>query len=242
MAHTIPIKYMYGGSVDYLYCHPNYPIFSGGAGSTIEVFDACLVNGFAEVTLSSLTIDGSGIATATSNAHGYNKVPLVILISGAEQEAINGEWEITGFTANTILFDATDSGLTNTTITGSSIKLKVAPLGWEKVYADAPNYIAVYRSKDPLSRQHFLRVDDSDAYGVQTVPAAFLRGYEQMSSAQDAGIGPYPSSSSLARGVSINKVLYTAAGVYATTNSANLSWTLVGTSRQFYFNSHYAYR
>lgn len=239
MANTIKTKYMYGGSVDALYCHPNYPIFSGGQGSLIGVFDACLVNGFGEVTLSSLTIDANGIATATSNGHGYNKVPLVILISGAEQEAINGEWEITGYTNDTILFDATDSGLTNTTITGGAIKLKVAPLGWEKVYSDVPNNVAVYRSKDPFSRQHFLRVDDSDAYGVQSVPAAFCRGYEQMSSAQDIGIGPYPSSATLARGVSINKSFYGGTGIYATANSANLSWTLVGTSRQFYFNPTY---
>lgn len=239
MAHVIKTKYMYGGSVDALYCHPNYPIFSGGQGSLIGVFDACLINGFGEVTLSSLTIDANGIATATSNAHGYNKVPLVILISGADQEAINGEWEITGYTSNTILFDATDSGLTSTSITGASIKLKVAPLGWEKVYSDQPNYLAVYRSKDPLSRQHFLRVDDSDSYGVQSVPATFLRGYEQMTSAQDVGIGPYPSATTLTRGVSINKLIWSTYGVYGTTNNANLSWTLVGTSRQFYFNSSY---
>jgi len=230
---------MYGGSVDFLYCHPNYPIFTGSSGSAIDVFDACLINGFGEVTLSSLTIDANGIATATSNAHGYNKVPLVILISGADQEAINGEWEITGTSTNTILFDATDSGLTSTTITGASIKLKVAPLGWEKVFSDAPNYVAVYRSKDPFSRQHFLRVDDSDAYGVQSVPFTYCRGFEQMSSAQDIGHNPFPPPQILARGVGVEKSCYIPGGIYATANNANLSWTLVGTSCQFYFNSHF---
>lgn len=231
---------MYGGSVDFLYCHPNYPVYSGSSGSAIDVFDACLINGFGEVTLSSLTIDANGIATATSNAHGYNKVPLVILISGADQEAINGEWEITGTSTNTILFDATDSGLTSTTITGTTIKLKVAPLGWEKVYSDPPNYIAVYRSKDPLSRQHFLRVDDSDAYGVQTYPATYYRGFEQMSSAQDTGLGSYPHLALATRGIFSIKYI-TTFGVYETSNLSNISWTLVGTSCNFYFNSQYGY-
>lgn len=243
MAHTIPIKYMYGGSVDFLYCHPDYPIFNGSQpGTIIELLDACLINGFGEVTLSSLIIDANGIATATSAAHGYHRFPLVILISGADQEDINGEWEITGITTDTILFNATDSGLTNTTITGASITLKVAPLGWEKVYVDALNYVAVYRSKDPFSRQHFLRVEDSDYVGLPSspIPCAVFRGYEKMSSAQDIGIGPFPPLQVLGRGVGVRKIKYaTATGNYLTSNNLNISWTLVGTSRQFYLNSHY---
>jgi hypothetical protein len=164
MAHTVPVKIFCGGSTSDLRTHDNSPVRTPNAGTTLNVLDDCLISGFGQVILSSLTINSSGIATATSTGHGYTKVGTVILIAGADQEAINGEWIITEITdADNLKFDASDSGLTSTTITGLSITMKVAPLGWSKVFYDAPNYVAVYQSLDPFSRRNFLRVDDSDS-------------------------------------------------------------------------------
>jgi hypothetical protein len=235
MAHKIPVKIFYGGSIDSLAIHPTYPIHSSSAGSWIGVLDACLVSGFGEVTLSSLTIDANGIATATSNAHGYNKKPTIVLIYGADQEAINGEWEITATTTNTITLNTVASGLTSTTITGSQIKLKVAPLGWSRVFYDAVNFAAVYRSNNPLSRRHFLRVDDVDS--PSTTPRfTYFRGYEVMSSAQEVGLYPFPLQSSFPRGVGAPKELGSSAGNFITANSANISWAIYGTDKQFYWS------
>lgn len=235
MAHKIPVKIFYGGSVDSLAIHPTYPVHSSSAGAWIGVLDACLISGFGEVVLSSLTIDANGIATATSNGHGYNKKPTIVLISGADQEAINGEWEITETTANTITLNTVDSGLTSITITGASIKLKVAPLGWSKVFYDAVNFIAVYRSNNPLSRRHFLRVDDAD--GPATTPRfTYFRGYEVMTSSQELGLYPFPLQSSFPRGVGAPKELGTNAGQFITANSANISWAIYGTDKQFYWS------
>jgi hypothetical protein len=213
-----------------------------GAGTTLNVLDACLVTGFGQVTLSSLTIDDQGIATATSTSHGYVKVHTVILISGADQEAINGEWSITAIpNTDQVQFDATDSGLTSTTITGATITMKVAPLGWSKPFSDAPNFVSVYQSLDPMSRRNFLRVDDSDNLQVSELGATYFRGYEYMTSSEDNGIYPFPPKSSVTKGLLLRKSLYSNAGNYLTSGGSNISWTIVGTSKQFYFATHVVY-
>lgn len=242
MAHTVPTKIFSGGSVDLLRTHTSSPTRSLSPGTAIDVFDACLVNGFGQVTLSSLTIDAQGIATATSTAHGYLKVHTVILIAGADQEAINGEWIITNIpSADTVKFDASDSGLTSTTITGTTITMKVAPLGWARPFSDAPNYIAVYQSLNPQSRRNFLRVDDSDNLAYNDTGATYFRGYEYMTSSQDNGTYPFPPKSALTRGVNSRKLFYSQEGVYLTLNATNISWVLVGNSNQFFFSSHTTY-
>jgi hypothetical protein len=239
MAHTVPTKIFSGGSVDLLRTHTSSPTRSLSPGTAIDVFDACLVNGFGQVTLSSLTIDAQGIATATSTAHGYLKVHTVILIAGADQEAINGEWIITDIpNADTVKFDASDSGLTSTTITGTMITMKVAPLGWARPFSDASNYIAVYQSLNPMSRRNFLRVDDSDNLAYNDMGATYFRGYEYMTSSQDNGTYPFPPKSALVRGVNSRKLYHTQAGVYLTLNATNISWVLVGNANQFFFSSH----
>lgn len=237
MAHTVPIKIFCGGSTSDLRTHDNSPVRTPNAGTTLNVLDDCLISGFGQVILSSLTINSSGIATATSTGHGYTKVGTVILIAGADQEAINGEWIITEITdADNLKFDASDSGLTSTTITGLSITMKVAPLGWSKVFSDAPNYVAVYQSLDPFSRRHFLRVDDSDSLAYNGIGNTYFRGYEFMSSAADQGTYPFPLRSVLSRGILARKGIYTDTGIYFPVNGSNISWVLIGTSRQFYFN------
>jgi hypothetical protein len=239
MAHTIPTKIISGGSIDLLRSHVNAPVRSTAPGTTISLLDACLLDGFGEVVLTSLTIDSSGTATATSTSHGYTKIHTVILISGADQEDINGEWSITAIPdADHVQFDATDSGLTSTTITGATITMKVAPLGWAKPFSDAPNFVSVYQSLNPLSRRNMLRVDDQDNLASNDVGATYFRGYEYMSSAQDTGAYAFPPKSSLTRGVSLRKNLNTTPGVYCTTSAANISWTIVGNSNQFYFSTH----
>lgn len=242
MAHTVPVKIISGGSTNLLRSHVDSPVRSVSAGATIALLNACLVTGFGQVTLSSLTIDAQGIATATSTAHGYVKTDTVVLIAGADQEAINGEWVITEITdADHLKFDASESGLTNTTITGTTITLKVAPLGWSKPFFDTPNSIAVFQSLDPFSRRAFLRVDDSNNLSWNEPGATFFRGYEFLASSQDQGTYPFPPPSSLTQGIQARKSLYQNAGIYITTNGANLSWTLVGTSKQFYFGYHVVY-
>lgn len=184
--HTIPIKYFYGGPSTISACHTQAPQLSLSAGSGLQVVLSSLITGFGETNISGITIDANGLATATCTSHGYLKTPLVILVTGCDQTALNGEWELKSFTSTTLVFDAKDSGLRSTTITGT-IKIKVAPLGWETPFGTTSN-ISVVRSKDPLSRRAFLRIDDTDNTNTPSSIArmGYFRGYESMSSIDDS--------------------------------------------------------
>lgn len=149
-----------------------------------------------------------------------------------------GEWVITEITdSDHLKFDASDSGLTSTTITGLTITMKVAPLGWAKVFYDESTSVAVYQSLDSFSRRNFLRVDDSDNAAYNVFGVTYFRGYEFMSSTLDQGNYAFPLRSVLSRGVHLRKCMQTSAGIYYPVNGTSISWVLVGTSKQFYFNS-----
>ena len=64
----------------------------------------------------------------------------------------------------------------------------------------------------------------------------YFRGYEFMSSTIDQGTYPFPLRSSLSRGIMVRKGLYQSAGIYFPSNGSNISWVIIGTTRQFYLN------
>lgn len=157
------------------------PVLRGQAGALIEVLDACLVDGFCVRTPDSFTVAG-GVATLTFS--GGNPYPqhAVIAIASASNANLNDEWRIATADATTITFAC--PGVSDGTITSASVKL--APAGWEKPFADAGAYKAVYRSKNPLSTRPHLRVLDSNSQWVR------VRGYESMSDV-DTGVNPFPT-------------------------------------------------
>lgn len=73
------------------------PTLANTVGSLITVLDACLVNGYGSVTLSSLVVS-SNVATATVAAgHGFTMIGdtgHVIKIEGAAPSGLNGEKEL----------------------------------------------------------------------------------------------------------------------------------------------------
>src|SRR6185436_20075392 len=81
------------------------PVMNGNVGSMISVLDACLVNGYGSVAISSIT-QAAGVATVTTTApHGYNIVPTAnILIAGASPAAYNGEFRCTITGTNTFTY------------------------------------------------------------------------------------------------------------------------------------------
>lgn len=133
------------------------PVLSGEVGKLIPVLDACLVNGFGSVTLSSLVVAG-GVATATqSTAHNFLD-HAVILIAGATPSGLNGEKRIVRVSNTVFTFDAT--GISDQTATGT-ITAKMAPVGWEKRYSGTNK--AAYARTVITATAMLLRVDDSDA-------------------------------------------------------------------------------
>ncbi|MBT2337355.1 hypothetical protein J7E49_26075 [Variovorax paradoxus] len=198
------------------------PVLSGTAGSLIALLDACLRDGFDIKTLSSLTVAG-GVATA-AYAGAHSATPdSVVLIAGvtggpAGFADLNGEQKITTKAAagNSVTFaTALPDGVYTGTIT-----MKMAPLGWTKVYAGANK--AVYKSADPTGSGCYLRVDDSGTTVARVI------GYESMTDV-DSGVGPFPTPAQIAGG-----------GYWAKSSAANgaaTQWLLSGDSKVFYFTN-----
>lgn len=97
----------------------------------LGVLDACLVNGFGAVTLTSLSVYGNLATAVVSGGHGFtqllNTIDPVIQITGATPTDLNGEWRITIVDSTTFTFKVFD--VPNGTATGTIIA-KRAPLGW----------------------------------------------------------------------------------------------------------------
>lgn len=160
---TFPVKYYQSGM-------PGAPVLSNNWGDLVALLDACLVTGFNLKTIDSITF-AAGFATASiSSGHTY-AVDQVVAVAGADQEAYNGEQRLSAVTANTITYPVTGTPVTPATAQGA-ISCKVASLGWEKAFAGT--HKAAYRSLDPQSPRHYLRVDNSQksANGFTAYPAS----------------------------------------------------------------------
>ncbi len=131
------------------------PVLSGQAGALLSVLNACLVDGFNLLTLDSLVVAGN-VATGTKNAHGYLHYQ-IIEINNATPASLNGQWRVTGVTANTFTF--TTSGISDQTATGT-ITAKTPGCGWEKLFTGTN--VVVYRSTSAsASGSHAVRVTDT---------------------------------------------------------------------------------
>jgi hypothetical protein len=195
------------------------PTLANTAGSLITLLDACLVNGYGSVTLSSLAVS-SNVATATVAAgHGFTMIGNtgpVIKIEGAAPSGLNGEWRITVTTSTAFTFATT--GISDQTATGT-ITAKRAPAGFAKAFSGTNK--AAYRSNDITGSRLFLRIDD----GYTTYSR--IRGYESMDDVDTVtpGYGVFPTDAQISGG----------AYMYKDSGSGNRAWTLVSDERIVYF-------
>lgn len=189
------------------------PTLSNVAGNGIAMLDACLVNGFGTLTLTSLAVSGN-VATATiAGGHLYT-AHSVIEIAGAAPAGLNGQWKIraSGLDATHFSFDTT--GIADQTATGT-ITSKIAPLGWAKAFSGAN--LAAYKSGDAAASGCYLRVDDTGTTNMR------VRGYGSMTGIS-AGTDPFPS------------LLQQASDAYWPKHygtGGNKAWTIVGDERFF---------
>lgn len=147
---TYPVKWFHSGM-------QGAPVMSNQWGDMISVLDACLVTGFNLKAVDAITSAG-GIATVSIPTGHLFKQDQVILISGCEQAQYNGEQRVLSVTSNTLTYAVSGNPQSPATTQGT-IQCKMAPLGWEKAFSGVNK--AAYRSLDPASPRHFLRVDDS---------------------------------------------------------------------------------
>lgn len=122
---------------------PGAPVLNGVAGSIINVFDACLVNGWGLAPVDSISYDSdTGTATAViATGHQYI-VDQVIKVSGADQAAFNGEHRVTSINATEFSWKMADPGVTAAT---GTVSAKVAPAGWERPFDNGQGTRAIYK-------------------------------------------------------------------------------------------------
>lgn len=202
---TYPVKHLHSGL-------RGAPVLSGTAGTRISALDACLIDGFGAVSVSSISVAG-GVATATVASGSWFEDGRIVAVSGATPAALNGEQRVLSHTATTFTYatDAPDGIATGT------LSAKYAPVGgWQKLYSAANK--AVYRSTDPQANGHCLRVDDSDGRWARVV------AYESMTGI-DAGTDAFPTAAQFAGGGYWH--------AYPSVSATACNWALFADSRFF---------
>lgn len=197
------------------------PSLYGQNGSLISVLDACLVNGYGQVNVSSLTRSGSAIFIITDQAHKLKSGDSIIL-AGATQPEYNGEFvvTVTGPTSLTSVM----AGTPVTPATGT-ITCKRAPAGFDKVFSGTNK--AVYRSKDTSGLRHYIQVID-DGTTTGGAKEAKIRGYVSMSDV-DTGTDPFPTVAQSSVGLLAYKS--------STIDSTARPWSIVSDGKSFYFKA-----
>lgn len=175
------------------------PALTGETGSLIGVLDACLVNGYNQVNVVTMTRNGSIVTVTCASPHGYedpaacywvkNGVVNVAAIRGAAEADYNGDWPVIYESPTVFKFDI-GTATPSSPATGT-IVTKRAAAGFGKPFTDTG--IAVYRSNAINGRRFYWQVidDGSCPNGTGGVYAGW-RGYESMTSAT-TGTGPFPS-------------------------------------------------
>ena len=131
-----------------------------------DILYAGLVTGFNSKNVSSIVVSMNIATVTTSTDHGYN-VNDCVKIEGANESILNDDFFVTPTSTTTFTFPLTSSDFAGT----GTITVKIAPLGWERVYTGTNK--AVYRA--PEGNRLYLRVDDSNAQ------YALVNAYETMS-------------------------------------------------------------
>lgn len=187
------------------------PTMNSAAGQLLGVLDACLCDGFGLKSITAGSITGGVCTISLGTSHAFT-VDTVVEIAGATPSGLNGQWRVTSSTSTSFSFSTAVTGAVSAAGT-----VKVAPLGWEKLYTGTN--VRAYRSLDPTSNGMILRVDDTGTIN------ALVRGYESMTDI-DTGIGAFPTVAQVAG----------AGGVWGKANdTTNRNWFIVGDSRGFYY-------
>lgn len=189
------------------------PALYGAVGSMLQVLDACLVNGYGQRTLSSLTHSGGIVTAVCPVLHGFGHMSRQT-IEGANEVGYNGEFRITVVDGYTFTYEA--SGITVDTATGT-ITSRTASAGWTKEYTGTN--VAAYRQGGATNKR-YIQFSDNVTTSSRVV------GYETMTGI-DTGTGPFPTSIQASGGLYWNKS--------SSADSINArNWIIVADDRTFY--------
>lgn len=208
---------------------PGAPVLTGQPGSLIALLDACLINGFDTKTATSLVVAGGVATLAFAGVHSALK-DTVVAVSGAtgSYTVLNGEQKVTAVAPGLVKFaTAAADGIAAGTIT-----FKMAPVGgWSKPFSGSN--VAVYKSTDPMSNGHYMRLDDTGLYnGPPNAPGhCRVQGYETMSDI-DTGTGPFPTPAQI--GVTPGQGAFWSKKYGAEAGTTPIPWSVFADSRIFY--------
>ena len=191
------------------------PVLSGTAGALRAVLKACMVDGFGEGAVSTLTV-AAGIATASfAGAHPY-RVGTIAQFGGATPAGLNGQKRILSTTTSAVTFAA--PGVADGAATGT-ITHKAAAAGWQELFAGTLTNVLCVKPTVPEATGCVLRVDDTGTTNAR------VRAYEAMTNAS-TGAGPTPLDSQLSGGLYWPKS--------GAANSTARPWYMVADERGFY--------
>lgn len=201
------------------------PVLTKQPGSLIALLDAVLVLGYDLKAATAVVVSG-GVATVQYSGDHSATPHAVILVSGATgaYAPLNGEQKVLTKGNGSLTFaTAVPAGTA-----AGTISFKMAPAGWAKPFS-AEN-IAVYKSLDPMSYGHYLRVDDT---GNPIGPGyARVRGYSTMTDV-NTGVGPFPINEQIGEDTSNGGFWPKGANASAGTNP--ISWSIYADSRVFFY-------
>ncbi len=135
------------------------PALSSASGKLVDVFKACLVDGYGEQTIS-ISRSGSTATITTTSPHGISYSTWYI-VSGAAQAEYNGTFRVTPASTTTLTYTVT--GTPATPATGTLLG-KVAPAGWTTVI-DATSSVLLQNAG---SARYFKIKDDGYQTNIQT--------------------------------------------------------------------------
>ena len=206
----------------FLYTNANAPQLTNVWGQLCSLLDACLVDGFNQKSISSLSIAGNVITANYSSAHGYLDGQ-VLLVSGAVDSSLNKEHRIVSTPSATTLTFEVDN--VPSSLSGS-IKTKLAPIGAIKHLTGSSKRVYFFpEMTDPT----YLRVDEA------TLAAASVnyRGAIVRISKACTDINTLPNAVPVATTPSSTDPLK---WIFSTTTTARThAWLLVGSKKGFYF-------
>lgn len=137
------------------------PTLNNAAGSLLSVLKACLVTGFNNVGITSVTISGN-VATVVTNANHGLTVGQRATVAGVSITAANGDKtvasvpNVTTFTYPCVNPDVSESP--------ASASVKRTPLGWVEQFSKTN--VSMFKPSAPTAYGQSLRVDDTDTTGL----------------------------------------------------------------------------
>lgn len=202
------------------------PTLNNAAGSLISVLRACLVTGFNNVGITSVSIAGN-VATVVTNANHGLAVGHRATVAGVSITAANGDKTVASVpNATTFTYHCVNSDVSESP---ASASVKRTPLGWVEQFSKTN--VSMFKSSDPAAYGQSLRVADTSTNAVS--PGATVCGVGNASDI-DSYTDSFPTTVQYTNG------LYWVKG--ANTAGAK-AWCIVGDGRFFYMlveNSAYS--